>query len=161
MGVRRDRLWSWAIAGVVILIAVVIMSVFLSLSVPRVNLQLGDGIFKTTLAISDNERQRGLSGRSGLDSGEAMLLIFERDDKWPIWMKDMHFAIDIIWINSDKEVVHIVKNARPESYPDRQFAPRSAAKYVLEVPAGTVAERNIRVGNVAKFDLSQRLGIFE
>lgn len=161
MSVRSDKISRYLIAVTIILIAAVIMSVFLTLSAPRLMVRLGDGVFRTTLAISPQERERGLSGKTKLDSGEAMMLVFDSDERWGIWMKDMNFPLDIIWLDSDKKVVYIVKNAMPDSYPAETFEPREAARYVVEVPAGSVDEKRIRVGSYAEFDLAERLELFE
>lgn len=59
-------------------------------------------------------------------------------------MKDMNFPIDIIWVNADYEIVHMVKNAQPDSYPEI-FKPNKAAQYVLEVPAETISEKDIQL----------------
>ena len=161
MSVRSDKVSRYLIAATIVLIAVIIMSVFLAMSTPKVMVRLGDGVFRTTLAISPQEREQGLSGKSRLSSGEAMMLVYDSDKKWRIWMKDMNFPLDIVWLDRDRKVVYIVKNALPDSYPMKTFGPNSPARYVLEVPAGSVEDRGIRIGSYAEFDLSERLEIFE
>ena len=84
---------------------------------------------------TDAERSKGLSGREALEEGTGMLFIFDDVDTHTFWMPDMHFAIDIIWLDESMKVVHIKENATPESYPEI-FTPSASAKYVLEVPAG-------------------------
>ncbi len=91
-------------------------------------------------------RAQGLSGRASLGESEGMLFVFPVDDVHGFWMKDMNFAIDMIWIDAGKKVVHIAANATPESYP-ASFVPASAARYVLEVPAGWAARNNVSVGS--------------
>jgi len=81
------------------------------------------------------EMNKGLSGRESLAEGDGMLFIFEETDTHSFWMPDMHFAIDIIWLDESMKVVYVKENATPESYPEK-FSPPSPAKYVLEVPAG-------------------------
>ena len=44
---------------------------------------------------------KGLSGRDNLADDEGMFFVFEKSDIYPFWMKDMKFAIDIIWIMED------------------------------------------------------------
>ena len=74
-----------------------------------------------------------------------MLFIFPTPAPRAFWMKDMRFALDIIWIGSDLRVVDITENALPESYP-ATFSPRAPAQFVLEVPAGLVPRYRIRPG---------------
>ena len=51
------------------------------------------------LALTDEEKARGLSGRESLDEDEGMLFVFDVPGNYGFWMKDMNFAIDIIWLN--------------------------------------------------------------
>lgn len=81
-----------------------------------------------------------------------MLFVFLADETWPIWMKDMSIPLDIIWLNSDKQVVYIAKNVQPDSYPTK-FTPDTPARFVLEVVAGTTDAQNIVEGTVATFTL--------
>jgi uncharacterized membrane protein (UPF0127 family) len=119
---------------------------------PHVTIRIGDGVFLTQVAKTQDTREKGLSGTSSLRAEEGMLFIYDSDDKWPIWMKDMNYPIDIIWLDKDKKVVYIVKNAPPESYPYDTFTPKQDARYVLEVVAGTVGGKSISIGSVAAFD---------
>lgn len=105
---------------------------------------------KVALALSEETQQQGLSGRSELKENEGMLFIFAQPDKYPFWMKDMNFAIDIIWIDKDMKVVYIKKDAFPESYPEN-FLPAEKAKYVLEVPSGFSEKNNLKIGDSIVF----------
>jgi len=119
---------------------------------PHATVRIGDGVFKTRVANTEETRVQGLSGTSKLGEDRALLLVFDSEGEWPIWMKDMKYPIDIVWLNKDKKVVHIVKNAPPESYPYEKFTPKRSAKYVLELPAGTVDEKSIIIDSQAAFD---------
>jgi uncharacterized membrane protein (UPF0127 family) len=61
-------------------------------------------------------------------------------------MKGMLFSIDMIWLNSDKEVIYIQKNVSPDTYP-KGFAPNGDALYVLELKAGTADRLDIKQGD--------------
>lgn len=65
-------------------------------------------------------------------------------------MKDMKFAIDIIWLDSNKNIIKIQKNAQPNSYPV-QFCPTNTAKYVIELNAGQSDNYNLSVGQKLRF----------
>lgn len=105
---------------------------------------------KVDLALNSREHKHGLSGRNKLGGDEGMLFVFNHFGKYPFWMKDMNFAIDIIWISEDLKVVYIKKEARPESYPE-QYIPDENAKYVLEVVSGFADENNLKVGDRVEF----------
>ncbi|MFA6585752.1 MAG: DUF192 domain-containing protein [Candidatus Paceibacterota bacterium] len=106
--------------------------------------------FKVDLALTQEEQQRGLSGRKELKEDESMLFIFDHSDKYSFWMKDMNFPIDIVWVSGDFRVVYIKKDAKPESYPDT-FTPTENARYVLEIKALFSEKNNLKVGDEVKF----------
>ncbi len=152
MSQRKDVL-SWGLIILVLaLVGAAAYYVLLPQIQPHTTLRLGDGVFTTQVAKTDAERDKGLSGTHSLRDNQAMLLVYESDDKWPIWMKDMSYPIDIIWLDKDKKVIYIVKNAPPESYPYEQFTPKEKARYVVEVVAGTVGRKKITIDLEAHFD---------
>lgn len=110
---------------------------------PRI--KLGEHVFEVLVADSDTTRIRGLSGRPSLSNGQAMLFVFPNDGTHGIWMKDMRFAIDILWVDRDGTIVHIEQEVRPDSYPN-VFTSMVQARYVIEVNAGVVQELGIDVG---------------
>ncbi len=98
------------------------------------------------LARSLGEQVRGLSGRPGLSSGQGMLFVYDRPQPVSIWMKDMRFPLDIVWIRGGR-IVKIEKQAPPllPGGPERIYT--ATADLVLEVPAGFAARERIRVGD--------------
>lgn len=99
---------------------------------------------------SPEDSARGLSGRQSLPPDRGMLFVFSRSGEHCFWMNDMNFPIDMVWLNADKKVVHIVKNAQPSSYPD-SFCPPTAAKYVLEINAGKASQAGLKTGSQLQF----------
>lgn len=104
------------------------------------------------LARSAREQVRGLSGRRGLKAGHGMLFLYERPQPVGIWMKDMRFSLDILWIR-DGRIVHMEQNALPltPAGPERVYT--ATADLVLEVPAGFAAQKKIRVGDPVTVDI--------
>jgi len=84
-----------------------------------------------------------------------MLFVFEQENiRQSFWMKDMNFAIDIIWI-SDEEIIQIDENIPPPDpgMPDselKSYLPNQPIDYVLEVNAGFSDENNIKIGDPVK-----------
>lgn len=105
-----------------------------------------------TIEVADTPEKRiqGLSGREELRNNEGMFFIFEEIDFHGLWMKDMNFSIDIIWFDEYAEVVYIVQDIHPDTYPT-VFKTPTKSKYVLEVPAGFVKREGIKLGD--KIDL--------
>ncbi len=99
------------------------------------------------VADTEAERTQGLSDRATTSPAAGMLFVFPGDGAYGIWMKDMRFALDIIWVSAEGVIVDIKENALPESFPEI-FRPREAARYVIEVPAGYVERLKVRLGHV-------------
>lgn len=110
-----------------------------------VTLSIGSAVVHAEIARTTEQRVRGLSGRGSLGDDEGMLFVFPVPDTYGIWMPDMHFPIDIIWLDEAMQVVDIKENATPESYPET-FRPRRPASYVLEVSSGYTKENGIYIG---------------
>ena len=107
--------------------------------------RIGDEEFHILHADSAIERQRGLGGRTELSPDTVMLFSFPLDGLHGIWMKDMRFAIDIVWLDSERRVIHIEERVSPDTFP-QTFRPDTPARYVVEMNAGTVKALGIEKG---------------
>ncbi|MEX0933419.1 MAG: DUF192 domain-containing protein [Candidatus Paceibacterota bacterium] len=116
------------------------------------------GEIQVALAETNLERQTGLSRQRTIGENEGLLFIFNESAEQRIWMRDMYFPIDIIWLDDDFEIVDIKKNATPESFRsvrDREvFTPRMPARYVLEARSGFAGTHNLVTGDT--FSLTRR-----
>lgn len=95
----------------------------------------------------------GLSGRDELGA-DGMLFVFAQPQQPVFWMKEMKFALDLIWIRN-QQIVEITANVSP---PDPQtplselvrYSPQEAIEMVLEVPAGFAARSGWMVGDLVE-----------
>lgn len=159
MSLRKDAL-SWGlIALVLLLVAAAAVYVLWPQLQPHTDLHLGDGVFTARVAKTQEERTKALTGTHSLGNEQAMILVFDTDGKWPISMKGMKYPLDIVWLDKDKKVVYIVKNATPESYPYETFTPKADARYVVEVVAGTTGKKSIVINGTASFDEDNLKGL--
>lgn len=92
-------------------------------------------------------RSKGLMYRETLPEGKAMLFIFFEDGLHGFWMKNMKFALDIIWIDRENRIVDIKENALPCFEKCPVYSPRKESRYVLEVNAGEVKKNNLTIGD--------------
>jgi uncharacterized membrane protein (UPF0127 family) len=107
---------------------------------------LGSKALNVTIADEPEERIQGLSGVTSLTDFNGKLFIFDTDEKHGIWMKDMLFPIDIIWIDKNLMVIDIAENVDPSTYP-RVYAPKNSARFALEVNAFFVSTTKIAIGD--------------
>lgn len=114
----------------------------------REQITLASSTYDLEVVTDENSQQKGLSGRAGLARGTGMLFAYENEGQRCIWMKDMHFSIDILWINASKRLTRVESNIRPESYPEQYCA---RAKNVLELKAGEAIKNDLKIGDKAEF----------
>ncbi len=112
--------------------------------------RVGGSPVRVHIARTTEEQHKGLAIFDTLPPNTGMFFVFDHDDAYGIWMKDMKFAIDIIWIDAQGNIVDIVEGATPESFP-RVFTPRGPARYVLEVVQGFVEQHNITTSDFVDF----------
>ncbi|RYZ86967.1 MAG: DUF192 domain-containing protein [Moraxellaceae bacterium] len=113
---------------------------------------IGDINYQADIARTVTDLQHGLSDSPQIAADQAMVFIFPTLSKWGIWMKDMNYPIDILWLDKAKKVQHIVEDAQPDSYPETSFYPPSDARYVIELKSGTVKDKRITIGTQAAFN---------
>lgn len=75
--------------------------------------QIKDDEYKLKVADTGKKRSQGLMYIENLPKNEGMLFVFEKSGIYPFWMKNTKIPLDIIWLNSDKQVVYIKENASP------------------------------------------------
>ncbi len=100
------------------------------------------------VALTSKERQRGLMGYKELSSYKGMLFIFDKPGLYSFWMKNTLIPLDIIYINSDKNIIDILQG-HPHSI--QSISSNKPAKYVLEVNAGFCQAHTIQKGNQVIF----------
>ncbi|OHA70917.1 MAG: hypothetical protein A3F15_02060 [Candidatus Wildermuthbacteria bacterium RIFCSPHIGHO2_12_FULL_40_12] len=105
-----------------------------------------ENCFQVELAVSDQQRSRGLMLRESLGEDQGMLFVFEKEGNYNFWMKNTFIPLDIIWINGEKKVVFIkesVQSCKDADCPS--INPGTEAKYVLELNSGKSKEIGLAV----------------
>jgi hypothetical protein len=90
------------------------------------------------VALSRHARRKGLLGRDGLAPFSAMVLA----PCAAVHTMFMRFAIDVVFVDADGRALRVV----PELAPWRA-AMSPLAHAVIELPAGTLASREVAVGD--------------
>jgi len=145
--------WRWVIVLIVILLLAVIF-------IPRnsedkselVRVSFSSIQIDAEIADTSTEIEKGLMYREILGENEGMLFIFDREKETSFWMKNTLIPLDMIFLNENKEIVHIVENAKPCNSSDCVLYPSGVpVKYVIEVNSGFVEENGIEVGDKVEF----------
>lgn len=147
---------TFLIVGIAVMVVAAAIFIIAEKFQPTTTLRVGDGIFNARIAHTQEARDKGLSDTDKLSAQQALIMAFPSDGMWGIWMKDMNYPIDIVWLDDDKKVIYTVKNAPPESSTKVVYIPISPARYVIELPAGTVDRMKIRTGYTSVFDINHK-----
>ena len=104
------------------------------------------------VADTFKKRSLGLGKRTSLKKGWGMLFVFEKRKPHRFWMKDMHFPLDIIWLDNNR-IVDIIHDAKPDNSKDEPEVMTSPApvNFVLEIAAGRAAKLRLKTGQRLKF----------
>jgi uncharacterized protein len=137
---------------VAVLVVVIVMSVVLRQH--GITVQIDGTVYQAKVAYTEADRQKGLGGVTEFSGDQAMILAFPSDNTWAIWMKDMKVPIDVMWLDSNKKIVHVVTDISPDEGTNVRHAPPVPARYVVELPAGSLGKNTIS-GMTAEFDITQ------
>lgn len=101
--------------------------------------------FRTEFAKTSESIEIGMMYRRNVAADMAMLFFMQGGNQpRSFWMKNTLVPLDIIYINSDHDVVSIQANAKPLS--TTSLPSNAPANYVLEVLGGTAAKFELAPG---------------
>jgi len=113
--------------------------------------QSNKNIIRIDLEIANRpaELNFGLKNRRFLPANGGMLFSYKEEMPRTFTMESVYLSLDILFINGNREIIRIRKNAQPLS---RESIPSGGkAQFVLEVQAGFCDAFNIRVGDYVEF----------
>ncbi len=101
--------------------------------------------FQVEMAITPEEKERGLMFRRELPEGHGMLFDFEVDQNVAFWMKNTYIPLDMLFIRGDGRILRIAENTEPLS--ERNIPSGGPVRAVLEVIGGTAKKLGIAAGD--------------
>lgn len=119
---------------------------------PGAKVKIGNHEIAVDLAVTNAEKERGLGGRRAMAENTGMLFVYDHKEQYEFWMRNMHFALDVIWIDGEM-VADITLAVPPPKAGERPavMKPRVAVDKVLELNAGTVGRLGIAIGDSVEF----------
>ena len=112
---------------IIIVVGIVIILIFLYFKrtpTKYTNVKIGNASIKAEIADTSLKKIKGLMFRKQLQKDQGMLFVFNYDNYHGIWMMNMSFPIDIIWIDNEKKVVDVVRNAQPCLIACKTYSPK-------------------------------------
>ena len=91
------------------------------------------------VADTSVSRMVGLLGQSSMEAGTGLLILPSQ----AVHTVGMRFPIDVVFVDRRLRVIHV----QPSLVPYRVSGLHWRARYVLELPTGTIAETSTSVGD--------------
>jgi uncharacterized protein len=101
--------------------------------------------FQVEMAVTPEEKERGLMFRRELPEGHGMLFDFQFDQNVAFWMKNTYIPLDMLFIRADGRILRIAENTEPLS--ERNIPSGGPVRAVLEVIGGTAKKLGIAAGD--------------
>lgn len=120
-----------------------------SFSAKKSSIKIGNGNFQLEEVSSQIDLQKGLSGRNFLGEKNGMLFVFNKTEEQCMWMKEMKFSLDMIWLDDNQSIIALEESVAPETYPD-SFC-HGPAKFVIELNQGDIKKYQIQKGQTVNF----------
>jgi uncharacterized protein len=140
---------SAVVAGVFLAVSFLAMPFPTARSTEQQTLEIatksGVHVFSVELAVTEQERERGLMFRRSVPELTGMLFDFEVDQPVAMWMKNTYVSLDMIFIQSDGRIRRIAENTEPES--EKIIRSGGPVRAVLEVAGGTARKLGIEAGD--------------
>lgn len=115
-------------------------------------IKINDVEIQAEIADDLGEQVRGLSGRDSLCETCGMLFVYDKPQFLTFWMKEMKFALDIIFMR-DGKVIEIYENVSPPGETGgipAVIRGREPADVVLEVNSGFTDKHGLRISDPAQ-----------
>ena len=111
--------------------------------------------FNLEVARDATSRGRGLGGRDALADDWSMLFVFPQEGFHRFWMKDVSFALDLIYVTGDGAIVDVQTMAPEPGVPDVDltlYMPSVEALLAIEIGGGLARRHGIEPGTVVRFE---------
>ena len=109
----------------------------------------GGQVIRAETMIDDVDLLRGLMFRTSLAPDHGMLFVHAEPGNYQHWMYQVLIPLDIIWLDSNRNIVEIVENAPPcktQASKCAQYGGHQLSSYVLELGGGMAKKYGLSVG---------------
>ncbi|HUU06056.1 MAG TPA: DUF192 domain-containing protein [Patescibacteria group bacterium] len=131
-----------------LLISLLAFAGFMSAENRFITIFIQDKPFFTEIADTPEKQTRGLMFRTRLRADYGMLFVFGEEDIRSFWMKNTLIPLDIIYLNSERQIVDMYCSVPPcRSDPCPGYISALPARYVLEIAGGSAKKLKLQIGD--------------
>lgn len=102
------------------------------------------------IADTEEELKTGLMFVKEMAEDAGMLFVLDKPQVNTMWMKNTLIPLDMIFINADKKIVKIHKNAIPHDL--TPISTEFKVKYIIELNGGMTDKLGISIGDMLEYE---------
>jgi uncharacterized membrane protein (UPF0127 family) len=109
----------------------------------------GGQVIRAETMIDEIDIARGLMFRTSLAPDHGMLFVHAQPGTYAHWMYQTLIPLDIIWLDSQHNIVEMAENAPPCKTPASQcphYGGQKVSTYVLELSGGMAKKYGLQLG---------------
>lgn len=114
----------------------------------------GGQAIRVETMIDRIDMQRGLMFRTSLAPDHGMLFVYGQPALHQHWMYQVLMPLDIVWLDSKRNIVEIVENAQPcktQASKCELYGGKQVSAYVLELKGGMAQKYGLRLGQTIQW----------
>ena len=108
------------------------------------HIKVGSHPLRVELAVTDEERSRGLMFRKSLGKDDGMLFVFDELGYHSMWMKDTLIPLSVAFLDGEGRILNIA-DMEPQTLDTHSAA--GPARYAIEANKGWFAEKKVKPGD--------------
>ena len=119
-----------------------------SLEFARGKVEIDSDLINVEIAKSSAEKQTWLMFRQEkIPLNSAMILVYDKPDLYSMWLLNIEYNLDLIWVDESGQIVYVVKDVPPcKNTLDPSsctYKNTKAAKYVIAATSGFINRHKI------------------
>ena len=114
----------------------------------------GGQVIRVETMIDNIDLTRGLMFRPSLAPDHGMLFVHPKPGNYAYWMYQTLIPLDIIWLDSHRDIVEMAENAQPcktQASKCAQYGGKEVSAYVLEIGGGMAKKYGLHVGQTIQW----------
>jgi len=136
------------IKKIIIFLLLVIQFSCFSKKILFVKAEINKKTYSFELAVTSEERQKGLMFRKKLAKNSGMLFVYKGKGVLSFYMKNTIIPLDIAFIDESLRIINIEKM---EPLDETSINSKKAAQFALEVNRGFFERVNLKEGDIINF----------
>ena len=114
----------------------------------------GGQVLHVETEISNFELLRGMMYRTSLAPDRGMLFVYPKPNHYQAWMYQTLIPLDIIWLDSNRQIVALDENAPPcktQASKCPKYGGKHITAFALEIAGGSARKYGLQLGQTLQW----------